>query len=180
MKHFLIKVLLDSKDVVYRDLLVVENSKLEDIHDLIKSAFGFKGKEFASFIHEDEAWGAEVEIPLENLGEEEVSVMKEVKLSELMKQPGDQLIYTYDYASEWRFYLELIEVRDETLEAKLPSIIKKYGIAPKEEERSITGENAESILMNAILGDELSDDEFDDDPFGSDEMDSIDDYEEYL
>lgn len=180
MKHFLIKVLIDSKNVVYRDLLVADNIKLEELHKLIKTAFNFKGNEFASFIHENEGWGAEVEVPLENLGDEEVSIMREVSLSELMMKVGDQLIYTYDYANEWKFYLELIEIRNTTPQTTLPAVIKKHGIAPKEEEKSITGEDAESILMNAILGEELSDDEFNGDPWGSDEMDSIDDYEEYL
>lgn len=179
MKHFLIKVLIDTKEVVYRDLLVRNDSTLEEMHHFIKKAFQFKGNEFASFIHEEETWGAEVEIPLENLGDEEVSTMKEIRLSELMQEVGDQLSYTYDYASEWKFYLELIEITSAIPDVNVPVILKSYGVAPKEEDRKITGEDAESILMNALLGDELSEDDLTD-SFDSEEMDSIDDYEEYL
>lgn len=180
MNQYLIKVLIEDKNVVYRDLLINPKMTLEELHHQIKKAFGFKGNEFASFIKEDDTLGAEIEIPLENLGDEDVSLMKEVKVQEVISKAQDQLVYTYDYAAEWKFFIELIEVQKTQEVERLPQVVKQFGTAPKESDRSITGEDAEVILLDAILGDNLSDDEFSDDFDSFDEHDSLDDYPDYL
>lgn len=178
MQLFVIKVLLESDRPIYRDLLVPEIMNLQELHEGIKKAFNFKGNELASFVHEDGLFGAEVEIPLENLGDDEISLMKDVALNEILGNEGDQLTYVYDFISDWKFYIELLEKKEGTAKDKEIRILKKHGLSPDENSKQITGEDAESILMNAILGEELSDDEFDDSY--SDDMDSIDDYEDFM
>jgi hypothetical protein len=60
--------------------------------------------------------------------------------------------------------------------------LKRFGESPKEEDRNVTGDDAQSILLKAMMGDEFAeeDDDLFKDPFESDNMESLDDYEEYL
>ena len=44
-----IRVILDTKEDVIRTILVDDNLNLEDLHSTIAKAFGFGGKEMASF-----------------------------------------------------------------------------------------------------------------------------------
>lgn len=182
MKNIVIKVLLETNETVYRDLLVSETSTLLDLHLLIKKAFNFNGTQLASFVQENEGWGNDIEFPLENLMDVPQKEMADVTCGSLLKEPEDQLLYTYDYLNEWKFYLEVIEIQEtkETLAAS--TILKRFGDAPKENERELDGNDAEKILMNAMLGEEFEDEEdlFNDDPFSSSNMESLDDYEEYL
>jgi hypothetical protein len=49
----------------------------------------------------------------------------------------------------------------------------------RQNERKLSGEDAESILMNAILGDEFDEENEDDDLFGDEGFESLDDFEEF-
>lgn len=182
MKYLTVKVLLETKGTVYRDLLLSETDRLNIVHKSIKKAFDFKGDQLASFIQENEGWGNDLEIPLENLMDAESKEMKDVTIGELLKEEGDQLLYNYDYLNEWKFYLEVIEVKTIDKKEDTPKLLKKHGKSPDENEKKLTGDDAESILMNAILGDDLNvddEDDFDDNPFESGDYDSLDDYEEF-
>lgn len=179
MNYFEVKVLVESKNTVYRDILVSGENNLEELFHAIISAFEFEGKQMASFIVEGEGWQATAEYPLEKLGENDSKLMAEVNLSEVFKDTGDQLTLIYDYMNEWKFHIELMEVSNSNDKKETPTVIRSSGRAPAENERELSGSDAESILMNAILGDELSDDEEDDDLFDSRDFDSLDDYEEY-
>ena len=44
-----IRIILDSKDDVLRDLEIKSNSSFEELHFAIVDAFNLKGKEMASF-----------------------------------------------------------------------------------------------------------------------------------
>ena len=178
MNFFEVKVLLKTNNTVYRDLLVSSENNLEELFRAIIDAFGFEGKQMASFIVEGEGWQAAAEYPLEALGENDSELMADIKLSEIFKDIGDHLTLIYDYMNEWRFQIEVIGVNNQHGFKETPALIKSVGKAPYENERELSGSDAESILMNAILGDELSEDE-DDDLFDSDDFDSLDDYEEY-
>jgi len=181
MKYFEVKVLVESKKTVYRDLLISSDNNLEEIYRAIIAAFEFKGDQMASFLVEGEGFQAVAEYPLEPLGENDSELMAEVKAERVFKEAGDQLTLIYDYMNEWKFHLEVIEVstHDETKET--PVLLKSGGKAPAENERDLSGKDAESILMNEILGDELSEEDEDneEDFFDSGDHDSLDDYEEY-
>jgi len=178
MKLYHLKILLESEEIVFRDLLVNENHDLEALHRAILSSFGFKGKEMASFIKTDDNWEALAEYTLEAISEEsKAKLMKDAKISEVFSKEGDTLDYIYDYLNEWKFNLELLKIE----EAEPIDQIKEvgsHGKAPDENERSLTGKDAESILTNAILGDEFEEEEEDD--LFDEGFESLDDYEEYL
>lgn len=181
MKEFLIKVLMETHNTVYRDILVNENHSLFQLHELIKQAFGFNSNEMASFIKEEEGWDNDTEYPLEDVMNAGNPTIDKVVVSDVFLKVGDQLTYVYDYLNEWKFYLEVIEIEAGENKIKEPKILKRFGSPPKEEERNLTGDDAQSILLNAMMGEEFSEDDEDlfKDPFDSNNMDSLDDYEEY-
>ena len=116
-----IRVILDTKEDVIRTLLIDKNVTLENLHTTIASAFGFGGQEMASFYRTDSEWNQGEEIPLFNMEElgEGISMATEI-LHEALPQENDKLIYVYDFLNMWTFYVEVIEISNETLnETKL-------------------------------------------------------------
>lgn len=181
MKYFEIKVLVDSKNTVYRDLLISSDNNLEEIYRAILAAFEFEGNQMGSFLVEGESWQAAAEFPLEALGENDSELMVDVMADRVFKEAGDQLSLIYDYMNEWKFHLEVLEVLSKNEILDTPKLIKSGGKAPNENERELSGNDAETILMNALLGDDLLEEEEDDDEdfFNSGDYESLDDFEEY-
>ena len=105
--------------------------------------------------------------------------MKNVKIGDVLKEEGDCLTYIYDYLSEWKFELEVIAIEEKEADSK-GKVVNQKGKAPKENEKRLSGDDAQSILMKEILGEDLEEEEGDEDLFNSDDFDSLDDYEEYL
>jgi hypothetical protein len=182
MKEYLIKVLLETHNTVYRDIAVNDSHTLLQIHELIKKSFEFTSKELASFIKEEDGWDNDQEYPLEDVMNSGNPTFEKVVVSDVFQEVGDQLTYIYDYLNEWKFYLEVVEIDNSGASLKEPKLLKRFGTPPKEEERNMDGDDAQSILLNAMMGEEFSDDDEDlfKDPFDSDNMESLDDYEEYL
>jgi|SRR5690554_522507 len=179
MSTTVIKVILETKSLVFRDLAIDSNRNLEDLHFSILNAFDFEGKQMASFLKTDDDWQVEAEYSLTLLGNDDESLlMKNNKIASILPEKGDVLTYIYDYLNEWRFELEVLEIEDKTTTETV--VLKKHGKAPDESERWLSGDDASKILMNEILGEDLEEEEGDEDLFGSGDFDSIDDYEEFL
>lgn len=177
MKQISLKVILESDELIFRDLKVAESKNLEELHYAILNAFDFKGREMASFLKTDENWEALAEYTLEKISDDaKAKLMNETTVGEVFTQEGDSLSYIYDYLKEWKFEIEAFHISEE--ESDEIEVIHKHGKSPNENEKQLSGDDAESILMNAILGDEFEEEE-DDDLFG-DDFESLDDYEEYL
>lgn len=181
MKYQVVKVLLKSNKVIYRDFLVHPENTLKELHAAILAGFGFEGNQLASFLKEQGDWQAEAEYPLEDLGEPGKTPMEKIQLQSVLSNVDDQLTYIYDYLNEWRFFVEVVDIIEKKEAEKTPKLIKSFGNAPKEDERNLSGDDATKILMNELLGDEnfFDEDEDEDDPFNSGDYDSLDDYEEY-
>ena len=50
------RVILDAEDDVFRDIEIMANNTLEDLHNTILQSFGFDGTELASFYISNENW----------------------------------------------------------------------------------------------------------------------------
>ena len=180
MRSFLIKVLYDGKEVVFRDLLVPGERSLFELHEAILKAFGLDSNQLAGFTKYDESLQFETDYQIEAF-DENSSLMKDHTASDVLTSLGDSLDYTYDFLQEIKFVLELIEIREVMDEAEDIKVIKSYGELPKELGKELDPKDAESILIQAML-DEVGEDEDEDedDIFGQGGYESIDDYEEYL
>lgn len=127
-----IRIILDVKNDVIRDLIVTESINLEELHFTIAKAFGFKGQEMASFYQTDNNWEQGDEIPLFDMSENGDSLtMPNFLISDIFKNVGDKLIYVYDFMAMWSFFVELSEIIN-TKEDGLPKISLSFGNTPDE------------------------------------------------
>jgi hypothetical protein len=55
---------LDAEEDIFRDIAILADDTLEDLHNAIFNSFGFDGMEVASFYTCDETWNQEDEISL--------------------------------------------------------------------------------------------------------------------
>ncbi|NQV77739.1 MAG: hypothetical protein HQ490_05220 [Lutibacter sp.] len=127
-----IRIILDVKNDVIRDLIVDNAINLEELHFTITKAFGFKGKEMASFYGTDNNWEQGDEIPLIDMSEDgDLQEMNTLLVSNVFKKVGDKLIYVYDFMVMWTFFVELAEIIN-TPEEGLPKIALSFGNTPDE------------------------------------------------
>ena len=126
-----IRIILDIKVDVLRDLIIDEKSNLETLHFSIAKAFGFGGKEMASFYKTDDEWNQGDEIPLFDMSEEEEGFsMNTFKIYKVLTSKGTKLIYVYDFLKMWTFFVEVIDdnVNSDSTE---PFVIFKVGEVPE-------------------------------------------------
>ena len=125
-----IRIILDVKDDVIRDLIVTKTINLEELHFTIAKSFGFKGQEMASFYKTDNNWEQGDEIPLFDMSEDGNSLtMNTCLVTDIFKNVGDKLIYVYDFMALWTFFVELAEITD-TDEEGLPNLALSFGNVP--------------------------------------------------
>ena len=62
-----IRVILDVKEDVLRDIEIDETATLEDLHHAVTQSFGFLGNEMASFYSTNDDWEQGDEMPLESM-----------------------------------------------------------------------------------------------------------------
>jgi hypothetical protein len=97
-----LRVILDAKEDVFRDLAVDSNDTLEDFHNSISQSFGLDGGEMASFYTCDQEWNQEDEIPL--FAMEDGMSMGAVQIKDIIDQDKNKLIYVYDFLLMWTFF----------------------------------------------------------------------------
>ncbi len=155
-----IRVILDTQEDVIRTILVSNASNLESLHTVISKSFGFNGQEMASFYRTDHEWNQGQEIPLFNMSEAGEGIsMQNCFLRKTLPEVNDKLIYVYDFLNLWTFYVEVVEIADDST-PDLPKTILSVGEIPKEA--------PEKEFVAESFGDDL-DDEF------KDEFDNLDD-----
>ena len=120
----------DTKEDVFRDLEIVKDSSLKDLHELILLAFKFSGEEMSSFFTVDEEWNQIDEISLMNFDNSTIS-MDSINLSGLINHDNPKLLYVYDFMKMWTFFVELIDEGELINKLKYPRIIFSNGMMPK-------------------------------------------------
>ena len=127
-----IRVILDTKEDVIRDIAINASASLEDLHNAISNAFGFAGDQMASFYLSDENWEQGEEFPLFDMSEGSTAKiqMSDMDLNKVLSQANDKLIYVYDFLNMWTFFVELIEKDDDFQEIDLPGLLFSFGMTP--------------------------------------------------
>lgn len=177
MRVFHIRVLLDSTQDVFRDIEIEEKSTFLDLHNSIIEAFKFSGMEMASFYQSNEYWDKGEEIALIDMmndpDQEPVRAMSETPIHELMHNPGDKMLYLYDFMRMWIFYVEFINEVERRPDVNYPEIVLWVGNAPAEDSKE-----AGPMQVDFEEGDKMIDSDygFDEDDGG---FESYDDSFEY-
>lgn len=126
-----IRVILDTKEDVFRDIEVRDKQTLYTLYKGIMSAFSLKGEELASFYESDADWNQGKEIPLESMDEEsEDETMADFHIHEAFPKVGARMIFVYDYMDMWTFYVEVIEITDKKAVLNYPLTVYRFGSMP--------------------------------------------------
>lgn len=152
IRMYKIRAILDTTEDVIRTLMVDEKMNLEELHKNIATSFGFHGNEMASFYFTDDEWNQGEEIPLFNMSEfGDTLSMNMCVLSNTLPKVNDKLIYVYDFFKLWSFYIEVIDISDDSVTDT--KIIMSVGTVPEEApKKEFIAENTEENEL---------DDEFD-------------------
>ena len=125
-----IRIILDVKEDVLRDIEIEASATLEDLHHAITQSFGFLGNEMASFYKSDQVWQQGEELPLESMGE--VVNMRDEPLNNVFTSSQHHLIYVYDFLNLWTFFVELKELGGVLTSTSYPNLIHSEGDVPEE------------------------------------------------
>lgn len=148
-----IRVILDTKDDVFRDIEVRDKQTLFTLYKGIMSAFSLPGEELASFYESDGQWSQGREIPLESMNEEQADeTMADFYIQEAFPQVGSRMIFVYDYMEMWTFFVEVMGIEDKKAVLNYPLTVYRYGIvplkAPKKSMNVINLEEDEEMLSD--------------------------------
>lgn len=167
------RVILDAEEDIFRDIAILSEDTLEDLHNAIFNSFGFDGMEVASFYTSDATWNQEDEIPMFDAGDVpgEQKTMSDYQLSDLLDKQNTKIIYVYDFINMWTFLVELAAIEEQIPGNNYPETIFSHGEMPDE----AIEKNFEADMHDDIYGEFEDDlDEDDLDMFGGD--DSFEDY----
>ena len=103
---------------LWRRLELASDLFLDQVHDVIQIAFGWTDSHLHGFWSGPGFYGAQTERYLcpFDVAEGETGVPEgEVRLDEVLTDPGDKLYYTYDYGDDWQHVIALTTpVREQT------------------------------------------------------------------
>ena len=113
-----IRVTLESKEDVIREILVNPENNLEYLHQSIIKNLKLDKFEIASFYITDSNLNLGKEIPLFDTSEKggEIITMNNMLISSVLYSEDSNLIYIYDFMNMWRFFVEYLEISEETTE----------------------------------------------------------------
>ncbi|MDT0643870.1 hypothetical protein RM553_13610 [Zunongwangia sp. F363] len=123
------RVILDAEEDVFRDIELLQDSTLEDLHNTIVQSFGFDGTEMASFYASDEDWNQGEEFSQFDMGGE-VRLMNETSLDSILSEDDTRLIYVYDFFNMWTFLVELAEIAEPEDTIDYPNLMFVHGQIP--------------------------------------------------
>ena len=128
----IIRIHLEHKYDVIRDISISSEKTIEDLHFEIIDALKLDKNEMASFYMTNDDFDLLQEIPLFKIDDKENSMlgMNEITVGAVFPEVNSQLLYVYDFLKMWRFSITFIEESEnETTEN---SCIKSIGEMPQE------------------------------------------------
>ena len=134
------RVVIDTKEDVFRDIEIKDSQTFEDLHGAIIAAYEFRGDQMTSFYMSDDSWEKGLEIGLMDMsfGEEAgPPTMKTAKLSSFVEEKNQKILYVYDFLKMWIFYIELIEEKEEEPDQLYPCLALSFGDAPSEDDKEM-------------------------------------------
>lgn len=158
------RVILDAEEDVFRDIAILDNDTLEDLHNAIFNAFGFDGMEVASFYTCDATWNQDEEIPMFDTGDVigEQKTMSDYQLSEILDAENTKIIYVYDFINMWTFLVELASIEALEIGTIYPNLLFSHGEMPEDAgEKNFEADNNDDYA------------EFEDD-YDEDDLDMLD------
>ena len=130
------RVYWEEDDSIYRDIVVKHTQNFFDLHQQILKCYEFDNKHKATFYRSNDKWLRGKEISLEKYDKDykaEPLLMSETLIGSEIRDPNQKFIYVYDFAKNWTFMVELINVnKEESAKMTYPGCVRNEGIAPSQ------------------------------------------------
>lgn len=130
------RVYYEEDDSVYRDIAIRHKQTFHDFHEALLKAFEFDNKHAATFYRSNDRWQRGREISLETYDKPYKApplMMKETTIGSEIMDTNQRFIYVYDFAKNWTFLIELINVsKEENPKLTYPATVRREGIAPSQ------------------------------------------------
>ena len=121
---------------MYRDVAIRHTQSFFELHEAILKSYEFDTKHAATFYRSNDNWQRGREISLEKYDKTykaEPLLMKDTTIGSEIKDPNQKFIYVYDFAKNWTFQVELINVtKEENPKMSYPATVRKEGIPPSQ------------------------------------------------
>ncbi len=167
----------DEVDNFKRVIEIDPDDTFMSLHDIILESVGYHKDQMSSFFICDNGWEKETEITEEDMGMDSDSdsyIMSETKLSELIDDEGQRLIFVFDYMTDRCFFMEMKEIITGRSVDK-PVCTKKTGDAPKQD---VGIDEMDSMAIASATNNPISDDfgdEFGNDGYDSEDLEGLSD-----
>jgi hypothetical protein len=130
------RVYWEDDDSIYRDIVVKHSQNFFDLHQAILKCYEFDNKHKATFYRSNDKWLRGKEISLEKYDKVYAAqplLMSETLIGSEIRDPNQKFIYVYDFAKNWTFMVELINVnKEESAKISYPGCVRNEGIAPSQ------------------------------------------------
>lgn len=169
-----IRVILDAKESIFRDIVIKDKQTLWNLHQAIKSAFSLPGEELSSFYFSDEDWSELKAVPLEDMSDDgDGEIMSDVYLNEAFPEAGSKMRFQYGFIDLWEFFCEFLEEIEEKPALIYPNTSFRFGAVPLK----APNKSGATSSKSAKNGMELNFDDMDEVDF-KEETDDFDDDED--
>ncbi len=164
---YIFNILSADNDDFFMQIKIDSENNLYDLHNFIQNELKFDKSQMASFFLCNKTWEKQKELPLLDI-ETNKNIMQETKISDVIKDKNNKLLYVFDLFSDRALFISLLDI-DKKNETKKIICSEKKGTIP---EQIIISDN-----LNFDNADDFLDDEFNDD-FNEDlGFENIDDYD---
>ncbi|MCU0403810.1 MAG: plasmid pRiA4b ORF-3 family protein [Chitinophagaceae bacterium] len=130
------RVYYEEDESIYRDILIRHTHTFQDFCSTILQAWEFDSKHQATFFRSNEKWQRGREISLEKYDKPYQApplMMKDTTIASEIKDTNQRFIFIYDFAKNWSFLIELINIsKEENPRVIYPSVSRKEGIGPQQ------------------------------------------------
>lgn len=163
----------DEVDDFMREIQIDSDASFLDLHQAILQSVGYADNQMTSFFICEDNWEKRQEITLEEMdsaSDEDNYVMEDTRLSELIEDEKQKLIYVFDPLTERSFFIELCKIilgKD----LILPVCTRKKGAAPSQETdidaftASLANQGTEDLGENFYGDESFNEDDFDPEGF---------------
>ena len=151
------RIYFEEDDAVYRDVVIVHNQSFQDLHLAILKAYEFDSKHAATFYRSNDNWLRGREISLEKYDKDyraEPLLMADTTIGSEIRDTNQKFIYVYDFAKNWTFLVELINVsKEQNTRITYPATARVEGIGPQQYgTKSLLGDKFVDIEEKYDLG----------------------------
>jgi hypothetical protein len=170
------RIYFEEDDAVYRDVVIKHAQTFEDLHYVILKAYEFDNKHQATFYRSNDNWQRGRDISFAKYDKPYKApplLMRETTIGSEIRDTNQKFVYVYDFAKNWTFLVELINVsKEENSKITYPSVSRTEGIGPQQYgTRSLLGDRFADIeekydLSKGAEGFSEEGDEGDEDTFG--------------